>query len=130
MRILFALALMLAAAPVLAQDWFMRDGDMLLTGAALDARLRGRVLTFFDDGRARFFENERYSYTYAGDDGGTALGRYKIRGGDTVCIDFANGFSRCDRYVVNDGRLVMLTEDNLRFPVRAEMASDSPQTQR
>src|SRR6056297_4247423 len=118
MRPLLALALVLIAAPVLAQDWFLRDGDTLLQGDALDARLRGRVLTFFDDERSRFFADDRYSYTYAGSEGGTAHGQFKIRGGDMVCIDFANGFSRCDRYVVNDGRLVLLTEDNLRFPVR------------
>ncbi|MFO7920513.1 MAG: hypothetical protein R6U99_06800 [Nioella sp.] len=68
------------------------------------------MLTFVDDGRARFFEDDRYSYTYAGPEGGTARGQFKIRGGDMVCIDFVNGFSRCDHYVVNNGRLVMLTE--------------------
>ena len=45
-------------------------------------------------------------------------GRYTISDDSTVCIDFDNGFSRCDMYVRSGEKLVLLTEDGLRFPIR------------
>ena len=35
-----------------------------------------------------------------------------------ICIQYRNGFGRCDTYVRNAGRLVLLTEKGERFPVR------------
>ena len=118
MRVL--ITLLCLASPVHAQDWFMRDGDEVLQGAALLDRVRGQLLTFFDDGQARFYEDDRYSYSYDGGHGGTAYGHYKLGEDGDLCIDFVNGASRCDRYVVNAGRLILVTENHLRFPVRDE----------
>ncbi|MGR3639829.1 hypothetical protein [Alterinioella nitratireducens] len=116
MRLALVLFLLLAS-PAVAQEWFMRAGDVLFSEVELSDRLRGNTITFHDGGEARFFEDESYSYTYA-NGGGTAQGQYKVNDDSTVCIDFANGFSRCDLYVLNGERLVMATEDGVRFPIR------------
>lgn len=97
----------------------MRDDDILFTMADLDTRLRGQTLIFYDDGEAQYFTNDSYRYTYA-DSGGSAEGQYKIFPGSIVCIDFTNGFSRCDRFVLNNDRLVMITETRNRFPIRPD----------
>ena len=39
-------------------------------------------------------------------------------GSGVVCSAFDNGFSRCDMYVDDGARLVLITEDGTRFPVR------------
>ena len=116
----FLIALVCLTNPALAQDWFMREGDRMLEDSALLDRLRGQVLTFFDDGQATFYEDDRYSYSYDGGQGGTAYGHYKLGEDGSLCIDFVNGASRCDRYVLNTGRLILVTENHLRFPVRSE----------
>ena len=112
-----ALILCVMAAPVAAQDWFLRDDDTRIGLEALDERLRGQVLTFFDDGQSRFFEDDRYTYTYP-NGGGVAYGYYAVNEDGTVCIEFINGFSRCDLFVENAGRLILVTEDGQRFPIR------------
>jgi hypothetical protein len=59
-----------------------------------------------------------YSYTYASGD--SAFGRFEIGEDGTVCIAFRNGFTRCDRYVENGSRIVMLTQKGERFPLRGD----------
>lgn len=115
MRIL-PFGLILLAFPAAAQDWAMREGDRALEQAALTARLVGQQIQFYDDGISRFETDGRYTYTY--DQGGTAYGQFEIGADGLVCIDFINGFSRCDRYVANGDRFVLLTADGLRFPIR------------
>lgn len=117
-----ALALILVAAlpaalPATAQDWMSRPGDTGFSNAELDTRLRGNILTFYDDGQSEFYDDGRYTYTYA-NDGGTGYGYWEITGDSTVCIEFVNGFSRCDRYVRNGDRLILQTADGERFPIR------------
>jgi hypothetical protein len=91
----------------------------LFSQAGLATRLVGNTITFFDNGEARYFNDERYSYTY-GNNGGTARGHYKVFADSTVCIDFENGFSRCDLFVLNASHLIMATADGNRFPIRTE----------
>ena len=105
------------AEPAAAQSYALREGDAPLGPAALETRLRGDNLTFFDDGQSRYFEDGRYTYTY-GNGGGTAYGYWRFEPEGTVCIEFVHGFSRCDRYVRAGERLVLLTEGGERFPVR------------
>ena len=114
MRIVMTLVLVLL--PALAAAWTTREGDQPLSKEALRDTLVGQVLVFYDDGRSRFYDDGRYSYTYDG--GGTAYGHYALGGDGTACIGFTNGFSRCDLYVRNAGRLFLITEDGDRFPVR------------
>ena len=99
-----------------AQNWKLRDSDTRLNSGQLAEALVDQRIIFFDNGESRFSADGAYSYTY--DQGGTAYGRYTIGEDSTVCIAYDNGFSRCDMYVRNGSKLVLLTEDGLRFPIR------------
>lgn len=106
----------LGAGPVMAQDWKMRDGDVLFDQAGLLARLSGQTLVFFDDGKSVYEADGKYNYTYGG--GGIWYGYWKAAADSMVCVTFVTGVERCDRIVENGGRLVVLTEKGERFPVR------------
>lgn len=113
----FLILALLAPTALLAQDWATRTGDDPFGQAEVAAYISGNTLTFFDDGQSKFSVGGAYSYTYA-NGGGTAFGSYDIAEDGTVCIAFRNGFSRCDRYVRNGNRVVMLTQKGERFPIR------------
>lgn len=106
----------LLATPALATEWVMRPGDVPLTSEALRAALVGRTLTFHDDATSVYLPDGRYSYTYGG--GGTWHGEYALGEDGSVCVTFVTGVSRCDLYVMNANRLILITADGLRFPVR------------
>lgn len=105
-----------AASSVLAADWDVRDSDRILSLEEVEALTAGQTITFYDDGQSKYSVGGAYSYTYAS--GESAFGRYRLEEDGTVCIDYRNGFSRCDRYVENGQRIVLLTEEGLRFPIR------------
>lgn len=112
------LALLLTPLPLLAQGQVPRDSDALFDQSRLDDLLRGTTLTFFDDGQSQFYEDGRYTYTYA-DNGGTGYGYFTVMEDSTICIDFVTGFSRCDLYVTDaEGRLIVITASGDRFPTR------------
>src|SRR6056297_1818031 len=108
MRMMF-LVLICLPGVLAAQDWAVRDGDAALSRADLQRMTEGPPLVFYDDGTSRFSAGGSYSYSYA-NGGGTAFGTYEIGSDGEICIAYRNGFSRCDRYVRNGGRLVLLTE--------------------
>ncbi|WP_170387190.1 hypothetical protein [Ruegeria atlantica] len=107
----------LAASPVWAAEWRMKPGDVPLTPAELDA-LAGRTLTFYDDGQSKYSAGGAYSYTYAS--GESAFGTYSIAEDGSVCIQYRNGFSRCDLYVHSGERLILIDQKGDRYPVRPE----------
>ncbi len=112
----YFIALFLFPATLFAQQWAPRDSDVLLDQATLDTRLRGETIVFFDNGESRFFEDGRYTYTYA-NAGGTGYGYFTIGNDSTICIEFVTGFSRCDLYVIDaSGRLTIITTTGDRFP--------------
>ncbi len=111
-----ALICLLLAQSAAAQDWFMRDGDITFSATELSDRLLGQTLRFYDDGQSHYGEDESYTYTYLGGD--SAHGQFKIMADSIVCVEFANGFDRCDRFVENAGRLILVTADHQRFPIR------------
>ena len=114
----FLILLCLSPTLLLAQDMQARDSDTRFDQPTLDTVVRGKVLTFFDDGESRFFEDGRYTYTYA-DDGATGYGYFTVQDDSTICISFVTGFSRCDLYVTDaQGRLTVITEHGDRFPTR------------
>lgn len=119
LSLLFAAGALLAAGPpAAAQEWKLRPGDRPLSIAELDA-LEGQVLRFFDGAEAVYGPGGAYSYTYSdANGGGTAQGRYEVAGEGEVCTSFPNGFSRCDYFVENGGRLAVITEQGERYPVR------------
>lgn len=118
MPLFCASALVLIAASVRADDWPLRSGDVPFAAEELRA-LPGRAFVFFDDGEALFGENGAYSYTYsATNGGGTAWGSYSIAQDGSVCIDYGSGRQRCDLYVRNGNRVIVLTQAGERYPVR------------
>lgn len=107
----------LMAGPTIAQDFKTKDGDEIFDQFALAETLAGKVLVFYDDGKSQYYDDGRYSYTYAGD-GGTAYGYWDVSENGAVCITFLNEATRCDLYVMNGKRMIMIDENSNRFPVR------------
>ncbi|PSL17819.1 hypothetical protein [Shimia abyssi] len=106
------------ATPVAAQEWTTREGDTVFDAEALSARLSGQTLVFYDDGRSVYEADGKYNYTYGG--GGTWFGHWETKGDSVVCVTFVTGVERCDRIVENAGKLIVLTADGQRFPVRPQ----------
>ncbi|WP_434086028.1 hypothetical protein [Leisingera thetidis] len=112
------LFLCLMAGSALAGEWGLRPGDTPFARHELEA-LPGRSFRFFDGGESLYGRDGAYAYTYSMDNGGgTAWGTYRIAGDGSICVDFANGFARCDLYVRNGSRVILITEKGERFPVR------------
>jgi len=88
---------------------------MNLSIAQMETDIVGHTLVFYDGGQARFSAGGSYSSTYKGS--ASAFGTYRLAADSTICIDYRNGFKRCDRYVRNSTTLVLLAEDGERFPV-------------
>jgi hypothetical protein len=112
-----ALAVLAVLAPVAAGAQGARAGDETFGAPALSDVLSGRTLEFFDASLARYSADGRYAYRYRPGDP-PFRGRWETTPDSEVCVEFDNGFSRCDRIVRAEGRLVLITEDGLRFPVR------------
>lgn len=114
------IALTLAAGLVasIAAGQGMRADDAPFEPAALSDVLAGTTLEFHDDSRARYGAAGDYAYRYRPDDP-PFRGTWETEG-SAVCVTFDNGFDRCDTIVRAEGRLVLITADGLRFPVRAQ----------
>nr|WP_291735159.1 hypothetical protein [Leisingera sp. F5] len=118
MKRIMPLFLSLMAGSALAGDWPLRPGDTALAQDELDA-LSGRSFRFFDGGESLYGSDGAYAYTYSAENGGgTAWGTYRIAADGSVCVEFANGLGRCDLYVRNGSRVILITEKGERFPVR------------
>ncbi|MDE4098408.1 MULTISPECIES: hypothetical protein [Rhodobacterales] len=108
----------LGAGPADAEDWNLKPADQPFAPSEL-AALPGQAFVFFDDGEARFGKDGAYSYTNSAANGGaTSWGSYRIAQDGSVCIDYVDGFSRCDLYVHSHGRVVLINQAGDRFPVR------------
>lgn len=114
MRTLAVLILM--TLPAAAQDG-VRSADRVLSAIELRDLLAGQSIEFFDGSKSRFETDGRYAYTYT-DDGPAWTGTYQLQDESLVCVDFDNGSRRCDRFVLNGERVVLIIEDGTRFPVR------------
>ncbi len=76
-------------------------------------------LVFYDDGQAQFSPDGGYAYTLSDINGGaTSFGTYQLSDDGVVCVTYENGLSRCDLYVKSGDRLVVITQEGGRFPVR------------
>lgn len=114
----YILCFLLTVSPAHAADWATKPGDLLFTLEELTA-LPGQSLTFYDDGTAHYLDDGAYAYTYSAENGGgTAWGSYRIAEDGSICVDYTNGFSRCDLLVRNAGRIVLISEKGERYPVR------------
>ena len=114
MRLAFLLSLI--AFPALAQDG-LRQSDQILDATEMGNLLRGQVIEFYDGSKSRYDRQGGYAYTYT-DDGPVWTGQFKVADGSEVCVAFDNGSHRCDRFVRDGDRVVLITEEGLRFPVR------------
>lgn len=117
LRYVFGAIALLVASPSLAEGWKTRPGDTRMEQADLSSTVSGQTLTFYDGATAVFNRDGTYSYTYGGS--GTWLGEYKIGTDSTACVVFVTGVSRCDLYVMNKDRLVLITKNDLRFPIQS-----------
>ncbi|KIC15423.1 hypothetical protein RA20_18505 [Leisingera sp. ANG-Vp] len=118
MKQIMPLFLCLMASHALAGEWPLKPGDTPFAQNELEA-LPGQSFRFFDGGESLYGSDGVYSYTYAPENGGgTAWGTYRIAADGSICVDFANGFARCDLYVRNGSRVILITEKGERFPVR------------
>jgi len=117
MRRLIPLLLCLAT-PLSAAEWALRPGDHPFDAKDL-AALPGQVFRYYDDGESRFWANGAYAYTYSAQNGGgTAWGSYVVAEDGSVCVTFINGSSRCDLYVHDGNRTLLITEEGDRYPMR------------
>lgn len=116
MRACLVFLIFCAAAPLAAAEWAFRDADRVLSRTEVEELTTGQTLVFYDEGRSTYSAGGSYSYTYAS--GQSAFGQYTIAEDGTVCIAYRNGSGRCDRYVQNENRIILLTESGLRFPIR------------
>lgn len=104
------------ALPATAMEWVLKPGDQPYAAADLAARLDGQTLSFYDGGRSEYGPGDAYVYVYAGE--GRVPGSYRITGAGEVCVEFAHGARRCDLYVRNNGRDILIDEKGDRYPVR------------
>ena len=112
----FAFILGVIALPAFAQEG-LRDGDQTLSASEMGDLLAGQVIEFHDGSKSRYATNGGYGYTYT-DDGPVWSGRYSLYENSRVCVDFDNGSRRCDLFVRAGDRVVLITQDGLRFPIR------------
>ncbi len=94
----------------------MRPGDRPFTRSELAAFLLTHAVRFHDGGHSEYGPGEAYAYVY--ESGGRAEGRYRIEPDGSVCVDFDNGFSRCDLYVRNGTRVLLIDQKGDRYPLR------------
>ena len=99
-----------------ADGFALLDGDVPLPRNEVIALTSNQSLTFFEGGVSQYSVGGAYSYSYVG--GGTAFGRFEVGPEGVVCVDFRNGRQRCDQFVRSHRRIVMITQDGQRFPIK------------
>ncbi|MCV2870805.1 hypothetical protein OEZ71_00685 [Defluviimonas sp. WL0050] len=107
---------LLFALPAHAAGWEMRDGDEPLGTTDVTAFLMENEVRFYDGGQSEYGPDGAYAYIYEGGD--RAEGHYRIEADGAVCVDFVNGFSRCDLYVRNGQRVLLIDQNGNRYPLR------------
>ncbi len=114
------IALLVAfATPAISQEFALRDSDTVPSNETLAETILDRDLEYFDGGVSRYAADGSYSWTYPAENGGGVWeGTHQFADNATLCVVFVTGTERCDRFVTSGDRLVLLTVDGLRFPVR------------
>ena len=111
-----ALFLVVVSAPAFAQEG-IRQSDTILDREQMSALLTGNEMEFYDGSKSRYGEDGSYGYTYT-DDGPVWTGRFEVFDESRVCVDFDNGSRRCDLFIQTGEKVVLVTTDGTRFPVR------------
>ena len=114
-----ALFLFALASPVAAQEYAVRTSDTVPSTTDLSTLILDRDLEYFDGGISRYYADGSYAWTFGEANGGEMHpGRHEIGTDATVCITYETGAERCDRFVQSGERLVLLTDDGQRYPIR------------
>lgn len=103
------------AQPALAEGWATKPGDEGFTSSEIAAFIARNEVRFHDGGQSDYGADGTYAYVYSNED--RAEGRYRIEADSSVCVDFVNGFSRCDLYVRNGDRVLLIDEKGDRYPL-------------
>ncbi|MEM6635682.1 MAG: hypothetical protein AAF667_07295 [Pseudomonadota bacterium] len=114
-RYLFAI-LSLVGTAAFAQGF--RDTDKFFDVDGLTTVLSGQVIEFYDGSLASYGVAGDYEFAYAPGEP-PFRGIYEIGDRGEVCVDFDNGFGRCDTYVRSTDRIILVIEDGQRFPVKS-----------
>ena len=109
-------ALMILNGPGLTAEWPMRLGDRIFTKEELCLFIATNQIRFHDGGRSEYGPGDAYSYVYASEN--RANGAFRIETDRSICVDFVNGFSRCDLFVRNGNRVILIDEKGDRYPLR------------
>lgn len=104
------------AFPAFAQDG-IRATDTVLTADQLTQLLSGQTIEFHDDSKSHYRADGSYFYTYT-DDGPHWTGTYQVFDESRVCVEFDNGSTRCDQFIRDGERIVLVIADGTRFPIR------------
>ena len=94
-----------------------RTSDVILDQVGMSALLSGKIVTFYDGSKSTYTADGTYGYTYT-DDGPVWRGQYTLENESRVCVEFENGEARCDMFVMDGERAILITRDGTRFPVR------------
>ena len=85
------------------------------TAQEIAAAFIGNTVDIAGGGVAIYGTDGRYTYRLVTPyDNEKSMGRYSIRP-STICIQFDDGFSRCDTIYVDDGRYTLVDKDNREF---------------
>ena len=95
----------------------VKETDRVYGKAELAGLLSGHAVEYFDGSISRYRDDGAYSYKYREDDR-PHLGTYEVVSDGRVCVDFLNGSSRCDSFVFDGQRMVLIIAGGTRFPVR------------
>jgi hypothetical protein len=114
-----AALLIVIATPAFAQDYAVRDSDTVPTRSSLSETILDRDLEYFDGGISRYNTGGAYAWTYAENNGGGVHeGVHDLRDDGVVCVTYDAGAERCDMFVMSGERLILLTDDGNRYPLR------------
>lgn len=111
-----AMILAVLALPAMAESWAMKQGDVRFTASQIADFIAQNDVRFYDGGRSDYGADGAYAYVYDGGD--RAEGRFRIEADGSVCVDFDNGWSRCDLYVRNGDRVLLIDRKGNRYPLK------------
>ena len=97
-----------------AFDWNIKNGDQRVTGKQVKSMVFGKIVKFKDGSKEHYKANGTYvfqdnSKTYPPVD-------YKFFKDGKRCMYFDGGGRRCDMYVMNNGKLVLINAQGKRYP--------------
>ena len=111
-----AVAISVISVPVSAQEtaWNIRPWDTKLDPKWVRENIVGTSITLIDGGTAHYEADGLYRYVYIG--GNTFTGTYEVAEDGALCVTFESGAARCDLYVKQGEKLLLITEDGGRYP--------------